>query len=153
MSAPLLLPITRYVAAGWLQLAVPGVSAGTELPGVEDHPAMRTDGFLRIAAAGGSPDEYVPMREPVVQVECWLAPPATGKQVSWARAEQLANRVLAATYDGALMSRLIDLTSVGDYAPARVHTVTALSEPDPVEQNDTDWARFDLDLLFRWTTA
>jgi hypothetical protein len=108
---------------------------------------------MRTAQVGGSPDRYVPMREPVVQVECWLPPPASGRQASWARAEQLANRVVAATYDRSLMGRLIDLSTVGNYAPARVHTVIALSEPDPVEEDDSDWSRFDVDLEFRWTTA
>ncbi|NUR09332.1 MAG: hypothetical protein HOQ45_20305 [Nocardioidaceae bacterium] len=149
MTTPLLLPITRYVAAGWLQLAVPGVGVDIELP--EADSTVRQNGFIRTAAAGGSPDVYVPMREPVVQVECWFPPPASGMQASWARAEQLANRVLSATYNGALMGRLIDLSTVGNYAPARVHTVTALSEPDAVEEDASDWSRFDVDLLFRWS--
>jgi hypothetical protein len=159
VSSPLLLPTTRFVAAGWLQLAVPGVGVGTELPdpGEQDqaaaYAAARTNGFMRTAQVGGSPHRYVPMREPVVQVECWFPPPASGKQASWARAEQLANRVVAATYERSLMGRLIDLSTVGNYAPARVHTVIALSEPDPVEEDDSDWSRFDVDLEFRWTTA
>lgn len=159
MTAPLLLPTTRYVVAGWLQLAVPGVGVGSELPDPDEqdqaaaYEAARAAGFMRTALVGGSPDRYVPMREPVVQVECWFPPPASGRQASWARAEQLANRVLAATYDGSLMGRLIDLSQVGSYAPARVHTVTALSEPDPVQEDQSDWARYDLDVSLMWTPA
>jgi hypothetical protein len=148
-----LLPTTRLVAIGWLQLVVPGIGVDKRLPTVADYPALRTDGFLRIAGAGGDPDPYVPMRGPVIQVECWLAPPATGEPVSWARAQQLAERVLNATYDGTFMRRRIDLSAVGNYAPARVHTVTALTEPDDVEEPGSDWARVDLDLLFQWTAA
>lgn len=149
MTSPLHLPTTRYVAAGWLNLAVPGVGVGVELPQAVDDD-VRAKGFMRTANAGGSPGIYVQMRRPVVQVECWFPPPLKGQPASEARAEQLANRVLVATYDGALMGQLLDLSRFGSYAPARVHTVVAISEPDEVDE-ESDWARFDLDLLFRWT--
>jgi hypothetical protein len=152
VSTQLLLPTTRYVAAGWLQLAVPGVGAGVELPELDDD--LRANGFMRTTTAGGSPRVYVEMRQPIVQVECWFPPPRSGKTANPSSAEQLANQVLRATYDQALMGQLIDLAALtgGEYAAARVHTVIALSEPDQVDDVDlSDWARFDLDLQIRWT--
>lgn len=156
----LLLPTTELVVAGWLKLAVPGPGVDTDLPDSNDtaqaaaYAAVRTDGFLRIAPVGGSPDPDVPMRQPVVQVEAWFAPrpDRTAKSVR-KRASQLANRVLNATYDPALMGQVIDLSTVGSYAPARVHTVTALTEPDEVEDDASDWSRFDVDVLVLWSAA
>lgn len=147
----LLLPTTRLVAVGWLQLALPGVGVGTILPPADDE--LRTVGFVRIAPVGGSPDAYVPMRMPVVQAECWTAPVVSTGKASRSRAEQLANRILAATYDEALQGAVIDLSPVGSFAPARVHTVTAMTEPGEVEGDTTDWSRFDLDIELLWSAA
>lgn len=153
----LLLPTTKLVMIGWLKLALPGPGVDTDLP-TEDDPAayvaVQTDGFLRIAGAGGSPHPDVPMRQPIVQVECWFAPRPDRKPVAARnRAEQLANRVLDATYDPALMGQVIDLSGIGDYAPARVHTVTALTEPDEVEEDASDWSRWDVDVEVLWSAA
>jgi hypothetical protein len=156
----LLLPTTKLVVIGWLKLAVSGPGVDTDLPDQNDvdqaaaYAAVQTDGFLRIAMAGGSPDPDVPMRQPVVQVESWFAPrPDRTARSPRTSAEQLANRVLNATYDPALMGQVIDLSSVGNYQPARVHTVTALTEPDEVEEDSSNWSRFDVDLLCLWSAA
>lgn len=155
----LLLPTTELVVAGWLRLAVPGPGVDTDLPDGNDsaqvaaYGAVATDGFLRIAPVGGSPDRDVPMRQPVVQIESWYAPrkDRTAKSARH-RASQLANRVLNATYDPAFQGQVIDLSTVGQYAPARVHTVTALTEPDEVDEA-SDWSRFDVDVLVLWSAA
>lgn len=144
-----LLPTTRLVAEAWLRLAVPGPGVGRELPPASDQ--LRAAGFLRVAVVGGGIDPDVPFRQPVLQVECWWPPPLRREWSHTIRAEQMANRLLAATFDRALMGRDINLTSVGTYGPARVHTVTALSEPDEVEEDESDWARFDLDVSVSWS--
>lgn len=156
----LLLPTTKLVVIGWLKLAVPGPGVDTDLPDPNDpdqaaaYAAVQTDGFLRIAGAGGSPDRDVPMRSPVTQVECWFAPRPDRKTTSArSRAEQLANRVLNASYDEAFMGQVIDLSTIGSYAPARVHTVTALTEPDEVAEDKSDWSRFDIDIELLWSAA
>jgi hypothetical protein len=51
---------------------------------------------MRTTTAGGSPRAYVEMRQPIVQVECWFPPPASGKTANPSWAEQLANQVLNA---------------------------------------------------------
>ena len=150
MSSPLL-PSTRLVAAAWLQLAIPGVGAGRALPEASDD--LRASGFLRVVpGAGGGPDRDVPAyRSPVVQVECWW-PAATRSQFShWTRAEQLAERVIAATGDPALMGLVVDLSTVGNYGSARVHDVIAESDPEPVEEDPSNWGRVDVDLTVNWT--
>lgn len=156
----LLLPTTEIVVAGWLKLAVTGPPVGTDLPDANDpaqtaaYAAVKLDGFLRIAAVGGSPDPDVPMRQPVVQVESWFAPrPDRAPAGARHRAAQLANRVLNATYEPAFQGQVIDLSSIGQYAPARVHTVTALTEPDEIEEDASDWSRFDVDIAVLWSTA
>lgn len=152
MSAPpLLLPTSRLVAEGWVRLAVPGVGVGSALPTVEDQPSMRSAGFVRIDGIGGSPDRDVRFYSPTVFLSCWFPPAERTGVVQWTRADQLAERLKAATYDGALRQVLIE--PPGNYAPARVHTAIALAEPDRVEEEASDWARSDIDITVNWTPA
>jgi hypothetical protein len=144
-------PNTDLVAAAWLRLAVPGVGVATTLP--SDVAPLRTAGFVRVATVGGSPGRDVPMRNPVVVAECWAAPAASSAKPPWNRANGIAEQIMAATFDPALMGVLIDLSAVGDYAPARVHTVVALTEPGRVDDDPSNFARFDIDLLLSWTAA
>lgn len=150
MSAPLYAPTTETVGEGWLRVAVPDVPAGLELPSATS--VLATGGFIRLAAIGGSPDRDVPVRAPVIAAECWIAPASATQKASWRRAHQLASRVLMASYDPALMGVALDLSGLGSYGPARVHTVTVLAEPRRVDLED-DWARVDVDLLMKWTAG
>lgn len=148
MSTPLL-PTTRLVATGWLQAALPGVGAGREIPEASD--GLRATGFVRVTLVDDGVDPDVPWRSSVVQAECWWPPAPRSEWNHWTRAEQLANRLLNTTYDRALMGLVIDLSLIGTYGSARVHTVTALSGPEEVEEDESDWARFDVALDFDWT--
>lgn len=152
MTGPLYLPTTRLVADAWLQMAVPGVRVGEDLPALDE--ALRTGGFIRTSMVAPGSNPVVPMREPVVGVECWFPPPpstSTSPKSHWRRAEQLGERIWTATFDTDLMGVLVDLSAIGDYRDARVHTVTALGLPQKDEDDESDWARYDLDLLFLWT--
>lgn len=149
----LLLPTSRLVVEGWLQLAAPGVPVGTQVPEVKDAPGIVTSGFIRIDGFGGGPDRDVPYNAPVAFLACWFPPADRTGMAQWERAEQLARQIVAATYDRAFMGVRIDLSAVGNYAPARVHTAVALTEPDRVEEEKSDWARVDLDLGLDWSPA
>lgn len=153
MTAPALKrPSIDLVAPAWLRL-VPGVDetkVATSLP--SDVSALRTGAFVTIGNAGGTPNRDVPLRAPVLTASCWAAPATVGStQVPWGRASDTAEAIEAATWDPALMDRLIDLTPRG-YAPARVLTVVALSEPARVTGDPSGFARYDIDLLVNWRT-
>lgn len=151
MTAPVV-PLranNSLVAQAWLRLAVPGVGVATRLP--QPDAAMRTAGFIRVPVVGGSPDTYSPLRAPVVTAECWAAPATEGSsKVPTARANALAEAVIAATYDRALMDRVLDLGA--GYPAARVRTVQALSEPLESPDDPGNFGRFDIDLLLLWST-
>lgn len=142
-------PSTDLVAQAWLRLAVPGVRVGDVLPATDD--ALRTAGFIRAVTVGGRAATYVPLRSPVVTAECWVAPPVNGApRAPWNHAAQIAEQIVGATFDDTLMNVPVDLSSVGDYAPARVLTVIALGEPQRVPNDPDAFARFDLDLQLAW---
>lgn len=145
------LPTSRLVAAGWLQMAVPGVQVGKELPAASDE--LRANGFLRVPVVGGSVDQDVAFYSPVIGVQCWWPPALRSEWNRWTRAEQLAARVVEATFDPALMGVVIDLSGLGDIGRARVHDVTALGIPQEGEDDPSDWGRYDVDLLINWTAT
>ena len=147
-----LLPNTYLVAQAWLQLAVPGPRVGDILPAADD--ALRTDGFLLPRIFPGAIGRYVPLRSPVVTVECWVAPPVGGSpQPPWNHAAQLAELVIAATYDRALANVLIDLSAVGGYALARVLTSYAVGDPQRMPNDPGGFARYDVDISLTWRAA
>lgn len=146
-------PTTGLVARAWLALVLPdAVRVGDALPAPDA--ALRTVGFVRTDTTGGGVDLYVPMNHPIVSAECWVAPPKDGSSlVPWNAAERLAGWVIAATYAPAFMGVVVDLTPFGAYAPARVHTVNALSVPRKGPDDPGNYARFDIDLDITWTGA
>ncbi len=147
-----MIPSSDLVAAAWLRLALPGFGVATTLPA--DATPLRTSGFVRLLTVGGTPERDVPMRRPVVAAECWAAPATeASSKPPWGRAANLAEQLVAATYDRSLMDVTIDLSSQGDYSPARVRTVIALSEPRRIENDPANYARFDVDCEFLWTAA
>lgn len=148
MSTPLL-PTTDEVAQAWLKLAVPGVRVDEELPTVAEHPALRTVGAIRTASIDGGLDRYVPVHLPVVTAECWVAVAGESRRRARNLAGQLGARLVAATFDTELMGVVVDLP--GDFRSARVHTVTALTDPELVDNEPSSWARYDVDLELLWT--
>ena len=142
----------EIVAIGWLRLALPGYGVATTLPSLVTD--IRTGGFVQVRGVGGTPEMYLPVRRPVVAASCWAAPATeASSKPPWGRANTLAERLIAATYDEALMDVELDLSGFGDYDPARVLTVVALSEPVRIENDPANFARYDVDLAFTWTAV
>jgi hypothetical protein len=153
MTAPaLLLPNTDLVGVAWLRrnpkLSDKGIGIGTVLP--SDDAALRA-GFIQTTVVGGSPEEYVPIRRPVITVSAWAAPASPGStKTPWPQAFQIAEWVWEQTHDAA--HRNVTLTfSLPGYARARVFTVSALTEPRRVPGDEGNYARVDLDVQINWT--
>jgi hypothetical protein len=154
--APPYVPHTLLVARAWLDLALPAdVVVVDKLPAADKVTvAMRRLGLVRVRPIGGQPSIENPMRHPVVTAECWVPPPEDGSAIVQTNAaERLGGWVIDATQNFALMGRQLVLTGFGAYAPARVHTVVALTEPVPVENDPGNYARTDIDLHVHWSPA
>lgn len=149
-------PNTDLVGVAWLKM-VPGIpadSVATRLPTVSgsvDVSKLRAGGFVRWRSGlGGTPAGL--MRRPVGVAECWAAPAAGSNQVPWGRAADLAEAIMAVVTDEYTLLDHVQVQPPGDYAPAIVHTVRALSgDPMKVEDDPSGFARFDVDLEINWT--
>src|SRR3546814_20981463 len=75
---------------------IPANSVGTTLPA--DNSTWEASGFIQVQMASGNPDLYLPMNQPVLQVDCWAAKPNSEKP-PWGKANNLAELIKAATYE------------------------------------------------------
>jgi len=148
VSAPLLRGNTDLVVQGWLA-GVPGLSeamVASTLP--SDVTGWAVSGFVQVTTVGGTPDAYVPMREPVVSVDCWAVAPNSSKP-PWGKANNLAEHIAAACQDHRGCNRVVILPE--GYPPVRVHQAYLLTEPRRIPSDDGAYARYQMDLALHWT--
>lgn len=140
-------PVTDLVAVAYLR-TVPELDPAlisTTLP--KDINAW-ADGFVQVVGIGGAPGIYVPLHASIVNVSCWAANMASGKP-PWNKANQLAEHIKAECLNH--IPKTLDLTSFGDYAPARVHTAFFVVGPRRVPSDEGSYARYDGDMQLNWT--
>lgn len=144
---PTLHPTTELVAQHWLS-SLPTFAGGmvaTSLPG--DATKWAENGFITVTTVGGSPDIDIPMRRPVVQVDCWANTPQSNKP-AWNKANNLAERVLAALQHPS-SARTVVLP--GEYADAQVQSAYALTEPRKVPDDPAGYAHYTFDIHIHWS--
>jgi hypothetical protein len=148
-SMPLLIPVTDLVAVALIR-SVPGIDptkVGTTLPKNVNNWA---EGFVQVITVGGSPNIYVPLDGSVVAVSCWATNIGSGKP-PWGRANQLAAIIQRDCLKHATYPRTLDLTTFGNYAPAKVHSAYFITEPRRTPSDEGSYARYDGDLQVNWT--
>ena len=125
---------------------VPTSGVATQLP--EDNSSWAASGFIKVGpVVGGTPDLYVPVRNPVVQVQTFGVNPNT-KYPDWGKAENLANRIVEGTWDGSILHKQLTLrTGVND---ATVMAAAALTEPARIEDDPSGYAIYTVDLSLTW---
>ncbi|MFJ8935356.1 hypothetical protein ACIRL0_06505 [Streptomyces sp. NPDC102365] len=145
----LLRPTTDLVAVAWLTSLFDTPIVSTTLPktSTDQTISWAATGFVVVSAVGGTPNWYMPMRNPVVSVDCWAVNPQSGKP-PWGRANNLAETIVAACYDVPSISR--PLTLPGGFPPARVLTAYPLGEPQRVRDDQASYARYNLPLALMW---
>ena len=101
-------PTNALVAVAWLGQRVPGLApamVATKLP--RDLAAWADLGFVQASIVTGTPDVDVPIRRPLVQVDCWAASVDAQGNVSTRppvnKAARLAERIIGRPLPGRLM--------------------------------------------------
>lgn len=145
--AGLIYPSAPQIATLWLgsvELDADGI--GTDLP--DEPTTWAAHGFVQVpTAVGGTPDIDLPVRAPVVQLDCWTNRP-NSPLAPWAKAEHLAGQVVAA----ALSQRgPVALELPDGFVSVRVDAVWAASEPRRVLGDPSRYAHVSLDLQMKWT--
>jgi hypothetical protein len=142
---------TDLVAIAWLKGLVGDIVATT----VPRNDTVAASGFVTVHTSGGSSNMYVPVREPVVLIDCWWAAAASVKPPH-AKATALAAAIVAGCYDHEATPRLLTLPA--GYPNARVLSAHVVQDPRrPVipgtgeaSADQGSWARIVMGVQFHW---
>lgn len=143
---------TSLVANLWLS-SLPGLNSGMVAPRlpekIEQNASAITSGFVTYRTVGGTPDMYIPEREPVLSINCYGFPTATAsRKPQWALANGLAERIAAACQQPSSFNALLTLPT--GYPHARVQQAHLLSEPREMYGDQAYWAIYQFDLQMYW---
>ena len=154
-------PTSDLVAVAWLA-GVPGLSSAmvsTNLP--QDFTTWAANGFVTSNVIAGAPDLYLPIRQPIVQVDCWAVNPNSGKP-PWGKANHLAELVRANVEGDRRVTNIQRLLSFpqGDYYGANVLEVIMQTEPQrglipgfTPTGDEASYAHYMFDLELHWRVA
>lgn len=142
------------VAVAWIA-SIPGLVAdgvATSLP--SDETTWAANGFVVVPThVGGTPHSTIPLRRPVLQVECWGTVPGSDK-LPWGIPNQLAEQIRAGTYDRTAFSRPLAITAgTVAYPAARVLSAKMLTEPRRIWSDQGDYAGYVFDLALQFVAA
>jgi Domain of unknown function (DUF4082)/PKD domain len=139
-------PNSELVGVAWLktitQLGNSGVA--TDLPA--DNSSWSASGFVQVTAVGGATSMYLPVKLPVLSVDCWAVYSNSGRP-PWGKAFGLAEYVRSACESFTVPVRLVLPTG---YSQADVVGAWMLSEPRKVREDAADYAHIQFDLQLNW---
>ncbi len=148
-------PTNDLVAVGWIIDNVSGISSdmvATSLP--RDVSTWSTAGFVVVTTVTGVPDVDIPVRHPLVQVDCYAvaldANFTPSKKPPIGPANRLAELIRNATEDGQNYGKTVTLPAA--YAAARVLAAYPQTEPSRVP-DPAGYARVTFDLAIDWARA
>jgi hypothetical protein len=150
MSTPVLRATPELVAIAWLKTIVGDIVATTlPKPGSNGTLPWQSTGFVTLVSAGGTPDLYVPLRSPVMGVDCWAANPQSQKP-PWNKAAALAEAIQAACYDHPAIPQKVILPT--GYPQAQVLSAYTTGEHRRVPDDPSSYARYSIPgLVIAWT--
>lgn len=122
----------------------------TRLPEkAEQNTSLAASGFVTYSTVGGSPNVYVPERQPVLSIKCYGFPPiSASRKPQIAVANQLAENIAAACQLPSSFNAVLTLPS--GYPQARVHQANLMGEPRPAYGDQSHWAVYQFDLQLFW---
>lgn len=149
MTTPTLRATPELVAIAWLKTVLGNIVAAT-LPKPLSNGTLswETTGFVTLISAGGTPNLYVPLRDPVMGVDCWAANSQSQKP-PWNKAACLAEAIQGACYDHAGIPQTLSLPS--GYPAARVLSAYTTGEHRRINDDASSYARYSIPgLVIAW---
>lgn len=136
----------ELVAEAWLK-AVVGDRVSTSLP--KDNTSWAASGFVTLTTVGGTPNAYVPLRDPVMSVDCWAVNKQSQKP-PWNKAAALAEAIVAACQDHQTIARTVTLPT--GYPAAQVKSAYVTGDPRRVHSDPSSYAHYLIPgLVIAWT--
>lgn len=149
MSTPVLRATPELVAIAWLKTVVGDIVATTlPKPAADGSLSWADSGFVTITTVGGSPNLYVPLREPAIGVDCWATNPGSQKP-PWNKAACIAEAIVAACQAHATIPQTLTLPT--GYPAAQVRSAYVTGEPRRVPDDPSSYARYSIPgLILAW---
>lgn len=136
---------SELVTIAWLKTIV-GDRVANTLP--KDNSSWSASGFCTIGTVGGTPNLYVPLREPVMSVDCWAFNPDSQKP-PWNKAACLAEAIQAGCYDHTAIPQTVTLPT--GYPAAQVRSAYLTGDPRRVPDDVSSYARYSIPgLVLAW---
>lgn len=139
---------TELAAVYWIK-SLPEIASlpvAVVLADAESEFEDAAQGFVTVHAIGGSPHMYLPQREPVVEINTWVALPNNQKS-PWPASSYIADTIIAATYDPANFGHVL---THPDYENIRMMSAYPLTEPTRFEDDDGRYARYVFEMQLHW---
>lgn len=151
MTTPTLRATPELVATAWLASVLGDIVATTlPKPRADGTLSWADTGFVTLVTAGGSPNIYVPLRDPVTGVSCWAVNPGSQKP-PWGKAANLAETVAAACQDHPNIPKRA-LSLPGGYPDVQVKSAYVTGEHRRIPDDASSYARYDIPgLVIAWT--
>jgi hypothetical protein len=132
----------------WLGTFVPAVASN--LPEIASWPVLTAPvrGFVTVPTVVGGNPHYAGPRSPVLQVETWAAVPSSDRP-QYGAAEQLAEDIVAAV-NALNTGASVPVRQRAGYARALVQCAPMMTEPRRLDDPDTGYARYLMDLSLAW---
>lgn len=148
------LQTSELVCLAWIAsvIAPYAVASGTTLQGPDATTGKLSwdgGGFVQVSGTGGSPQRHVPLRQPVLSVDCWSTNVGR-KQPPWGRANSLAELLVRATFDTNWGDTQRPVTLPTGYGKALVRGAVALTEPTRRPADPANYAHYGFDLELSW---
>lgn len=148
MTTPVLRANNEMVAIAFLKSIV-GDRVATTLP--KDITGWVAGGFCTVDTVGGTPNIYLPLREPVMGVECWAVNPASQKP-PWNKASSLAQAIQDACWDHPRLPRTLVLPN--GYPLVQVKGAYLTGDPRRVPDDPSSYARYSIPgLVVTWVVV
>ncbi|MFF8482328.1 hypothetical protein [Streptomyces antibioticus] len=136
----------ELVATAWLKTVV-GDRVSTTLP--KDNSSWAASGFCTLVVAGGTPNLYVPLRDPAIGVDCWAVNPQSQKP-PWNKAAALVSAIEAACWEHAAVPQRVTLPA--GYPQAQVLSAYTVGEARRIPDDASSYARYSIPgLVIAWT--
>lgn len=138
---------TELVTIAWLRGFLGDIVATTLPKPTATGLSWATTGFATVTTVGGGADMYVPLRAPVLGVDCWAANPNSQKP-PWTKAATVAEAIQHACWNHRTVPSLLTLPD--GYPQARVLSAYTAYEPRRIPDDASSYARYSLGVALTW---
>lgn len=145
-------PTTELVAVAWLQslFSDPMVATTLPKPGADGSISWQSTGFVVPTVVGGSPDLYIPTRNPVIGVDTWAAK-LNSQKVPWDLANNIAEEIWASfSVKENFNSELTITKGAVTYPSVKVLEAWSHTEIRRISNDPAGYAHYSFDMGFSW---